>query len=104
MLMAVRERIREIGLRRALGARRRDVELQFVLESALLAAAGGGAGVVVGFLASLAAAAFGPWDLVFSWRAAALALLSSTFLGFVVGVFPASRAAGLEPMQALRAP
>ena len=103
MLISVRERTREIGLRRALGARRRDIQVQFVLESAMLAAAGGLAGVVVGLTAAGSAAMLGPWDLVVSWRVAALALTSSTIVGLIVGTIPAARAARLEPITALRA-
>lgn len=103
MLLSVRERRREIGLRRALGARRRDIQLQFVLESALLAAAGGAAGVTVGLLAAGGAALVGPWELVLSWRAALLGLTCSAALGIGVGAIPAGRAARLEPITALRA-
>jgi putative ABC transport system permease protein len=102
MLISVRERTREIGLRRALGAKRRDIQLQFLLESAMLAAAGGMAGVLTGIVAAGGAALLGPWDLVLSWRPAALGLVSSMVLGLVVGAIPAARAARLEPMQALR--
>jgi len=103
MLISVRERTREIGLRRALGAKRRDIQIQFVLESAMLAAGGGLAGVVVGLAVAAGAAMFGPWDLVISWHAAGLGLACSTILGLVVGAIPAARAARLEPIAALRA-
>lgn len=103
LLMSVRERTREIGLRRALGATRRDIRLQFVLESAMLAAAGGGAGMIGGLAVAGAAAAFGPWELVMPWRAAFVGLACSMLLGLVVGVIPAARAARLEPIAALRA-
>jgi putative ABC transport system permease protein len=103
MLISVRERTREIGLRRALGAKRRDIQLQFMLESAMLAAGGGLAGVLVGLAVAGVAALLGPWDLVLSWHAAALGLVSSTLLGLAVGVIPAARAARLEPITALRA-
>ena len=103
MLIAVRERTREIGLRRALGAKRRDIRLQFTLESTMLAAGGGLAGVAVGLGVAAGAALLGPWDLVVSWRAAALGVACSTILGFAVGVIPAARAARLEPIAALRA-
>jgi putative ABC transport system permease protein len=103
MLMSVRERTREIGLRRALGAKRRDIQLQFVLESAMLAAGGGLAGVVVGLAVAGGAAILGPWDLVVSWRAAGLGVGCSTILGLAVGAIPAARAARLEPIAALRA-
>lgn len=104
MLISVRERTREIGVRRALGATRRDITLQFIIESAMLASAGGAAGVIVGMGATSVAAAVGPWEMVMPWRAAAIALTSSVCLGFVVGVIPAARAARLEPIAALRAP
>jgi putative ABC transport system permease protein len=99
----VRERTREIGLRRALGAKRRDIQLQFVLESAMLATGGGLAGVLVGLVAAGCAAVLGPWDLVVSWSAAGLGVACSTILGVVIGVVPAARAAGLAPIAALRA-
>jgi len=103
MLISVRERTREVGLRRALGARRRDIQLQFVLESAMLAAGGGLAGVVVGLAVAGGAAILGPWDLVVSWWAAGLGVACSTILGLAVGAIPAARAARLEPIAALRA-
>jgi putative ABC transport system permease protein len=101
MLIAVRERTLEIGLRRAVGARRRDIREQFVFESAMLAAAGGTAGVVLGIVGAALAAVLGPWDLMVSWRAAALGVACSTVLGLAVGVIPAARAARLEPIEAL---
>lgn len=103
MLISVRERTREVGLRRALGARRADIRWQFVLEAMLLSAGGGIAGVVLGALASFGASQLGRWDLAFSWGTAALALVGATALGLVVGLVPAERAARLEPIAALRA-
>lgn len=103
MLISVRERTREIGLRRALGAKRQDIQIQFVLESVMLAAGGGLAGVIAGLAAAGGAAMLGPWDLVVSWRAAALGLACSTILGLLIGVIPAARAARLEPIAALQA-
>jgi putative ABC transport system permease protein len=103
MLMSVRERTREIGLRRALGASRKDIQTQFVLESAMLGGVGGAAGVIVGVAASGAFAMFGDWDLVISWQIALLGFACSMLLGLIIGVIPAARAARLEPMEALRA-
>lgn len=103
MLISVRERTREIGLRRAVGAKRTDIQAQFVLEAAMLGAAGGAAGVIVGLVAAGGVAIFGPWELVVSWRVALLGLGCSTLLALAVGAIPAMRAARLEPIMALRA-
>jgi putative ABC transport system permease protein len=103
MLISIRERTSEIGLRRALGAKRRDIRRQFLIESAVLAALGGSGGVAVGTLAAVLAAAFGPWELVMSWSLAILTLACSALLGVTAGVIPAIRAASLEPIVALRA-
>jgi len=103
MLMSVRERVHEIGLRRALGARQKDIQLQFLLESAFLATAGGTAGVILGLLAATAASLLGPWNLIVPWNAAGLGLLCSSLLGLLIGVVPAARAARLQPVDALRA-
>jgi putative ABC transport system permease protein len=102
MLMSVRQRTREIGLRRAIGASKKDIRLQFMAESAMLGAAGGAAGVLVGVASSWAAAFFGGWDLIISWNSALLGLACSMILGVAVGSIPAARAANLEPIEALR--
>jgi putative ABC transport system permease protein len=102
MLMSVRERTPEIGLRRAVGALRRDIRTQFVLESAMLAGTGGVAGVVGGIGLSLAVSVLGYWPTVISWPAAAVAFGFSVAVGVVFGLYPAMRAAKLEPIQALR--
>jgi putative ABC transport system permease protein len=103
MLIAVRERTREIGLRRAVGARRRDIRTQFLLESAMLAGLGGIVGVILGVAATQAIASLGYWDTVISWPAAAGGFLFSVTVGIVFGLYPAVRAARLEPIDALRA-
>ena len=103
MLISVRERTREIGLRRAVGAMRRDIRNQFLFESGLLAGAGGMAGVLIGAGGAWTASAFGHWDAVISWPAAGVAFGFSTTLGVVFGLYPALRAARLEPTEALRA-
>ena len=103
MLMSVRERTREIGLRRALGALRRDIRNQFLLESAILAGMGGVAGVISGVGLSLAISSLGYWPATVSWPAAAVAFSFSVVVGIFFGFYPAARAARLEPIDALRA-
>ena len=103
MLISVRERVREIGLRRAVGARRRDIQVQFLVEAALLAGVGGTLGVMAGVAATHAASALGAWDTLLSWPAAAMGFLVSVTIGLLFGIYPAIRAACLEPIEALRA-
>ncbi|MCL4204953.1 MAG: ABC transporter permease [Pirellulaceae bacterium] len=102
MLISVRERTREIGLRRAVGARRCDIRNQFLLESALLAGFGGAIGVALGVGAAWTAATLEYWDAVVSWPSAAIGFLFSVSLGIFFGLYPATRAAALEPIEALR--
>jgi len=107
MLVSVTERTREIGLRKALGARRRDILTQFLTESALLSLFGGLVGIglgwlisiIIGRVASASGTAFTP---VVSLSAVLLATLFSTAVGLFFGIYPANRAAGLEPVEALR--
>ena len=108
MLVSVTERIREIGVRKALGARRRVILRQFLVESVILSACGGARGVVGAtlFSAGLAAVLGGLMSADFNapvrlW-AVTLALFVSTAVGLVAGIYPASRAAALDPVTALR--
>lgn len=103
MLISIRERRGEIGLRRALGARRPDIRLQFLIESILLAGSGGTIGVIVGVGCAFGLSALGYWETRISWSSTAVALVFSAVLGVFFGIYPASRAASLEPIEALRA-
>jgi putative ABC transport system permease protein len=102
MLMSVRERTSEIGLRRAVGALRRDIRTQFLFESGLLAGTGGMVGVIGGIGLSLVVSGLGYWPAVISWPAAAIAFAFSVGVGVFFGLYPAFRAARLEPIEALR--
>jgi putative ABC transport system permease protein len=103
MLMSVRERVREIGLRRALGARRSDILLQFLLEAMLLSVAGGLAGAVVGALTIPIVAHRGSWEAVVSPATLVLAVGCSALVGLIFGTVPARRASMAAPVNALRA-
>lgn len=102
MLVGVRERTREIGLRKALGARQRDVVLQFLVEAVTLTAVGGVIGIALGLGTSAAVGAFSPLPTTVAWWSPALAFGVSVVVGVVFGVMPARRAGRLDPVTALR--
>jgi ABC-type antimicrobial peptide transport system permease subunit len=102
MLVAVKERTREIGVRRAVGARRRDVLLQFLAEALTLSAVGGAIGVLLGVAASFGVTALLDWPTEVSASAIALAFGISGLIGIFFGFYPARRAARLDPIDALR--
>ncbi len=102
MLVAVTERTREIGLRMALGARRRDVLTQFALESVALSLVGGLIGLSIGLLGAAAISAVANWPFALPTWAIPVALGFSSLVGLVFGAYPAWRAARLDPIEALR--
>lgn len=103
MLVSVRERTGEIGLRKAVGARPRDIGVQFLLEAVLLTTFGGAAGMALGIGAALVVAALSPVPAAITWWSLALAFGVSAAVGIVFGVAPAQRAGRLDPVVALRA-
>ena len=102
MLVSVTERTREIGVRKALGARRRDIMFQFVLEALALCLLGGLLGVVVGRGASYAMAELAGWNTLVSPAAIVMAVGFSAAIGLFFGIWPARRAAALDPIESLR--
>jgi putative ABC transport system permease protein len=102
MLASVMERTPEIGLRRAIGATRVDVIRQFVLETTLIAVAGGGIGLALGVVMSRLIAGFAGWSTIVTGGSVLLAFLVSVVVGLVSGIYPAMKAAALDPIQALR--
>jgi len=102
MLVSVRERTREIGLRQAVGAKTRDILSQFLVESVTLSIAGGCAGVVLGIVASVVISRLASWNTVVSIGAVALAVFFSALVGISFGYYPARKAAYLDPIEALR--
>jgi putative ABC transport system permease protein len=102
MLVSVSERTREIGLRKALGARTRDITTQFLLEAIVLTGLGGAVGLGLGVGGAQLVARFAPVPAEITWWSIALALGVSVAVGLVFGVLPARRAGRLDPVEALR--
>jgi len=107
MLVSVTERIREIGLRKAVGAKRRDILIQFLIEAATLGLCGGAVGVLVGWgivkiISGIATNLGFPFSAMLSGDAILLAVGVSVFVGLVSGLYPAVRAARLDPIESLR--
>ena len=102
MLVSVTERTREIGIRKALGATYKNILLQFLLEAMVIGIVGGGLGVVLGVGASFAISHFAGWNTVISLWAIVIAVVFSIGIGLFFGIYPARKAALLDPIDALR--
>jgi putative ABC transport system permease protein len=102
MLVSVRERTREIGVRRAIGAKQSDILTQFLIEAIVLSLAGGVVGLILGEIAAFFLAILGDWVFAIKLDTVVLALGFSLLVGVVFGVWPARTAAKLEPIDALR--
>ncbi len=102
MLATVTERTREIGIRRALGARRRDIIIQFLVETVILSGAGGILGVAFGMLVPLIVTHFAGMKTIVTLWSPVLAFTISALVGVVFGIYPALRAAKMDPVEALR--
>ncbi len=102
MLATVTERTREIGIRRALGARKQQIVIQFLIETVVLSIGGGIVGVSLGVLLPFAVEHFAEMKTIVTFQSVLLAFLISALVGVVFGVYPARRAADLDPIEALR--
>ena len=102
MLVSVTERTREIGIRKALGATYNNILLQFLLEAMVIGIVGGGLGVLLGVGASFAISYFAGWNTVISLWAIIIAVVFSIGIGLFFGIYPARKAALLDPIDALR--
>jgi putative ABC transport system permease protein len=102
MLVSVTQRTREIGIRLAIGARPSDIRLQFLVESILLALAGGVLGIGLGVAATIGLARLAHWPVYISRPGVMITVLISAGIGIVFGYYPAWKASRLEPIKALR--
>jgi putative ABC transport system permease protein len=102
MLANVRARIREIGIRKALGATYREIKLQFLAEAVIISLAGGLVGCIVGMTVPLSIRLFTDYSLPISFSSVVIALASATLVGVVFGTVPATRAAQMDPVEALK--
>src|SRR5215510_12336400 len=102
MLANILERTREIGVRRSLGARRRDIWQQFLIEALTISFIGGLIGVAFGFIVSRVVAIYAEWNTLVTWNSIAMSFGVSAAVGLIFGLYPAVRASRLDPVEALR--
>lgn len=103
LLVSVSERRKEIGIRRAIGAKQIDIQLQFLIESFILTTVGGILGIVVGIATSFAISKFSDWEFIFSYISIIAGITMSFLVGGFFGFYPARQAAKMDPINALRA-
>ena len=102
MLVSVKERTREIGLRKAIGATKTDILSQFIIEAVILTFAGGSAGILLGSSAAVIISLFSGWSVIITPQSVILSTTFSAFIGLVFGIWPAKQASELNPIDALR--
>jgi macrolide transport system ATP-binding/permease protein len=102
MLVSVTERTREIGLRKAIGARNRDIMIQFLVEAVLMAIIGGIFGILLGSAVAILITVFAGWAIKVSTFSVIVATTFSIIVGIVFGLWPARQASRLNPIEALR--
>jgi putative ABC transport system permease protein len=102
MMISVTERTREIGVRKALGARRREILWQFLLEAVVLTSVGGILGILIGATVGVSVRTFTPLPVSMPWWSFAIGFAFSAGVGIFFGLFPAFRASRLDPIEALR--
>jgi putative ABC transport system permease protein len=102
MLANVQARTKEIGIRKALGATKREIQMQFLTEAVFLSLSGGLVGTLIGLAIPLSVGLLTPFQIPVSWWSAVAALLTSTLVGIIFGTLPANRAARLDPVETLK--
>jgi putative ABC transport system permease protein len=101
-LLSVKERVKEIGIRRSVGARRKDIMIQFLTEAVMITTAGGVVGFILGVISAQLLTYVAEFPVYFSWKAFAIGLVLSWAVGIGFGLHPARQAANLEPIEAIR--